>query len=76
MRGSSAEEVAGKLLASERLRGLQGPTISPVFTPPADGNGAAAASPDLFGATVCIPKKQLYASVIELRKVRLKCYWK
>lgn len=68
MRGESAEEVAGKILASERLRGLQGPTISPVFTP-SGSNGAAAAEPNLFGTTICVPKKQLYASVNELRKV-------
>lgn len=48
---------------------LQGPTISPVFTPPGDGNGAAGAVPDLFGTTICVPKKRLYAAVNELRKV-------
>jgi ATP phosphoribosyltransferase len=69
MRGQSAEEVAGKILASELLRGLQGPTISPVFTPPGDGNGAASMAPDLFGTTICVPKKRLYAAVNELRKV-------
>lgn len=68
MRGESAEEVAGKILASERLRGLQGPTISPVFTP-SGSNGAATAEPNLFGTTICVPKKQLYASVNELRKL-------
>jgi hypothetical protein len=48
---------------------LQGPTISPVFTPPGDGNGAAGTAPDLFGTTICVPKKRLYAAVNELRKV-------
>ena len=42
-----------------------------MFTPPSDGNGAAGAAPDLFGTTICVPKKRLYAAVNELRKVRL-----
>ena len=40
-----------------------------MFTPPGDGNGAAGAAPDLFGTTICVPKKRLYAAVNELRKV-------
>jgi hypothetical protein len=32
MRGSSPEEVAALLLSQPALQGLQGPTISPVYT--------------------------------------------
>ncbi len=67
MRGESAEEVATRLLASEELRGLQGPTISPVFT--MNGDGAAAAEHGFYAAVICVPKKRLYPSVKELRKV-------
>jgi ATP phosphoribosyltransferase len=74
MHGGSAEEVAGKILGSEGLRGLQGPTVSPVYTPGSvDGGGnngsTSGGAPQLFGATICVPKKQLYASVKELRKL-------
>lgn len=55
---------------------LQGPTVSPVYTPESiggGGNGSAGSAPHLFGAVVCVPKKQLYACVKELRKV-LGCF--
>lgn len=32
MRGDSAEEVAARLLAVPELKGLQGPTIAPIYT--------------------------------------------
>lgn len=66
MRGSSAEEVAGRLLASEELRGLAGPTISPVYT---HSDNGATAQCGLYAAVICVPKKRLYPSVKELRKV-------
>lgn len=76
MRGTSAEEVAARILSSEGLRGLQGPTVSPVFTPDtveggSNGSASAVSAPHLFGATICVPKKRLYACVKELRKVGL-----
>ena len=46
---------------------VQGPTISPVFTP-ANGGGAAAEH-GFHAVTICVPKKKLYASVKALRKV-------
>ena len=46
---------------------MQGPTISPVFTP-ANGGGAAAEH-GFYAAVICVPKKKLYASVKALRKV-------
>ena len=45
----------------------QGPTVSPVYT--LEGS-AAGAAPHLFAATICVPKKQLYPAVKELRRVR------
>ena len=45
---------------------LQGPTVSPVYTL----NGGGAAEPHFFAATICVPKKQLYPAVKEIRRVR------
>ncbi len=47
---------------------MQGPTISPVFTP--TNGGGAAAEHGFYAVTICVPKKKLYASVKALRKVR------
>jgi len=69
MRGESAKEVAGRILACEELGGLQGPTISPVYKRDLSSNGAATAEVGLFSATICVPKNRLYASVKELRKL-------
>lgn len=70
MRGSTAEDVAGRLLSSPELKGLQGPTIAPIYTPDAL-NGSH--SLRFFAATVCVPQKRLYDSVKEIRKVRGPC---
>ena len=43
----------------------QGPTVSAVYT----FNGGAVAEPHLYAATICVPKKQLYPAVKEIRKV-------
>jgi hypothetical protein len=40
MRGTSAEDVAAKVLACEALQGLQGPTVSPVYTHSGSDNGS------------------------------------
>lgn len=69
MRGDSAEDVAARVLACEGLRGLQGPTVSPVYTRSAQGNGNGQPQIGLYSATVCVPKNRLYASVKELRKL-------
>ena len=72
VRGCSAGDVADRILARPELGGLEGPTISPVFTRawatsgPGGGPGPADA-PDLFAATVCVPKRRLYESVKALR---------
>lgn len=45
---------------------MQGPTISPVFCK-RDGRVSA----DYFAIVICVPKKDLYKSVKQLRAVRL-----
>ena len=67
MRGSSPDEVAARLLASPELQGLQGPTIAPIYTQDSISNDDGS---KFFAATVCVPKKRLYDSVKEIRKVR------
>jgi ATP phosphoribosyltransferase len=64
MRGSSAEEVAECVLEQTNFRGLQGPTVSPVFS---KKNGEV--KPDYYAIVICVPKKQLYDSVCQLRKI-------
>ncbi|XP_031493558.1 ATP phosphoribosyltransferase 2, chloroplastic-like [Nymphaea colorata] len=64
MRGGSAEEVADRILNQTSLYGLQGPTISPVFCK-RDGK----VSPDYFAIVICVPKKELYKSVQQLRAI-------
>uniref|UniRef100_A0A5B6Z3B2 ATP phosphoribosyltransferase n=1 Tax=Davidia involucrata TaxID=16924 RepID=A0A5B6Z3B2_DAVIN len=64
MRGSSAEEVAERVLSQTSLSGLQGPTISPVFCK-RDGRVAA----DYYAIVICVPKNALYKSVQQLRAI-------
>lgn len=64
MRGSSAEEVAERILCQTTLSGLQGPTVSPVFCK-RDGK----VSVDYYAIVICVPKKSLYKSVQQLRKI-------
>ncbi|XP_057780308.1 ATP phosphoribosyltransferase 2, chloroplastic-like [Salvia miltiorrhiza] len=64
MRGSSAEEVAERVLSQPSLSGLEGPTVSPVFCK-RDGKVAA----DYFAIVICVPKKALYKSVQQLRMI-------
>ncbi|KAL5787283.1 hypothetical protein ACOSP7_004232 [Xanthoceras sorbifolium] len=64
MRGSSAEEVAERILSQTSLSGLQGPTISPVFCK-RDGKVTA----DYYAIVICVPKKALYKSVQQLRAI-------
>ena len=67
MRGESAEQVATLLMTSGGLVGLQGPTISSVYSMDASGT---AAQHGFYAATICVPKKKLYAAVKSLQKVR------
>ncbi|XP_044489382.1 ATP phosphoribosyltransferase 2, chloroplastic-like isoform X2 [Mangifera indica] len=64
MRGSSAEEVAERILSQSSLSGLQGPTVSPVFC---KRNGKVTA--DYYAIVICVPKKALYKSVQQLRAI-------
>lgn len=65
MRGNSAEEVAEKLLEQPGLCGLQGPTISPIYTKK-QGDGVEASG--YFDCSVCIPRKELYQAVKGFRQ--------
>ncbi|MQL90333.1 hypothetical protein Taro_022918 [Colocasia esculenta] len=62
MRGSSAQEVAERILCQSSLSGLQGPTISPVFCK-RDGKVVV----DYYAIVICVPRKALYKSVQQLR---------
>ncbi|KAF6169814.1 hypothetical protein GIB67_034206 [Kingdonia uniflora] len=64
MRGSSAEEVAERILSQPSLSGLQGPTVSPVFR---EHEGML--KTDYFATVICVPKKALYKSVQQLRAI-------
>ncbi|KAK4801752.1 hypothetical protein SAY86_022239 [Trapa natans] len=64
MRGSSAEEVAARVLSQPSLFGLQGPTVSPVFCK-REGKVVA----DYYAVVICVPKKALYESVKQLRSI-------
>ncbi|KAH9322910.1 hypothetical protein KI387_017549, partial [Taxus chinensis] len=64
MRGNSAEEVAESILRKTVFTGLQGPTVSPVFCR-RDGE----VKPDYYAIVICVPKKQLYECVCQLRKI-------
>ena len=63
MRGSSPEFVASHLAQSRQLSGLQGPTISPVYSP--DGSNM-----HVYATCICVKKADLYSAVKEIRKVR------
>lgn len=68
MRGNSPEEVAALLMQQEGLQGLQGPTISPVYSLDA-ANGGAAAKQGFYACVICVAKKQLYPSVKAIQKI-------
>lgn len=69
MRGESAEEVSGRLLDSELLGGLQGPTVSPVYTRSEGGGGGVHTEHGFYAAVICVAKKQLYPAVKEIRRL-------
>jgi len=66
MRGKSAAEVSERLIRAG-LGGLQGPTVSPVYT--LDPGSDSIVQMSLFAAVICVPKKQLYPAVKALRRV-------
>lgn len=62
MRGASPEAVAAALLgAGESLRGLQGPTVSPVYTKDSGSD------PAYYAAQVCVPRSTLYETIKAIR---------
>ena len=63
MRGTSPEDVARRLHQSDELSGLQGPTISPVFTK------QLSEAENIYATCICVKKATLYSAVKELRKV-------
>ncbi|CAI5996702.1 unnamed protein product [Closterium sp. NIES-65] len=70
MRGLSEEDVAHRVLENTSFPGLQGPTISRVYSRGDDSSdGAAGIKVDYFSATVVVPRAQIYKSIRELRKV-------
>lgn len=65
MRGGSAEEVAVRLAAGgPLLTGLQGPTLGSIYSPQPGGAWAPGA---FISATFCVPRKQIYETVKQLR---------
>jgi len=65
MRGGSAEEVAARLAAGgPLLTGLQGPTLGSIYSPQPGGAWAPGA---FISATFCVPRKQIYETVKQLR---------
>lgn len=68
MRGDSADEVAQRLMSQPGLTGLDGPTISPMYSSSAGQNGSAAKS-GFYDCLICVPKKQIYSAVKEIRKI-------
>jgi len=60
--GDSAEAVAEQVLASEVTAGLQGPTISPVYTNGSDGQS-------WYAVTITVGAKHMLAAVEHLRSI-------
>ncbi|MCO5553213.1 hypothetical protein L7F22_006734 [Adiantum nelumboides] len=64
MRGKSMEEVANLIINMTDFHGLQGPTISPVFT---RANGTLEV--EFYAVVICVTKSLLYDAVQQLRQV-------
>ncbi len=60
VRGTSAAAVAERIAGQPHIRGLQGPTISPVFAP----DGAS-----WFSVSIVVARRDLNAAIAELRAV-------
>ncbi|MCS7062115.1 MAG: ATP phosphoribosyltransferase, partial [Anaerolineae bacterium] len=70
MRGVSAEEVAHKLHTQTTLGGLQGPTVAPVFPPPAHlRSGVAAGSENWYAVNLVVRRSELTEAIQQLRSV-------
>ncbi|KAJ7514546.1 hypothetical protein O6H91_23G049100 [Diphasiastrum complanatum] len=64
MRGDSPAEIAERILTKTHFPGLQGPTISPVYT-----SKTGIAKVDYYAVALCIRKNDLYDAVRELRAI-------
>lgn len=64
MRGSSAEEVAERVLTQPALSGLQGVAVNPVFC-----NHDGKLMTENYTVQICVPEKAIYQSVKQLRKI-------
>lgn len=64
VRGSSPEEIAGKMLDQPHLRGLRGPTIAPVVA-----RHHAPGEPDWFAVNIVVQKPALFQAIAELRAI-------
>lgn len=62
IRGSSMVDVSRKLSSQTDLRGVDGPTVSPVV-PPADSDEG------MYAISIVLPKHKLYSAVQQLRNV-------
>ncbi len=62
IRGESAEAVAQRVLSQPHIRGLQGPTIAPVFSP--QGEPTA-----WFSISIVVRKTDLHQAIRELRAI-------
>ncbi|CAN8065221.1 unnamed protein product [Agarophyton chilense] len=62
IRGSSMVDVSRRLASKSDLRGMDGPTVSPVV-PPAD------AEEGMYAISIVLPKEQLYSAIQQLRSV-------
>jgi ATP phosphoribosyltransferase len=63
LRGDSAEAVAQAVAAHPATRGLQGPTIAPIFASRSAGDAA------WYNATVIVHRKQIIAAVAHFRSI-------
>ncbi len=61
MRGETPEAIAQKLFAETTVGGLQGPTISPIFTREKDQNW--------FSVTVVVRRDRIPQAIVELRSI-------
>lgn len=61
MRGSSPEEISGKIFAQKTIGGLQGPTVSQIVTRDHD--------PNWYAVNIIVKKTRLYEAVSELRSI-------
>lgn len=62
IRGSSMVDVSRRLASQKNLRGVDGPTVSPVV-PPADSEEG------MYAISIVLPKTQLYSAIQQLRSV-------